>query len=72
METYNILNKINDSWNEFINENIEEINNILSQIDFDNEIIFPKKENIFRSLFYNSPEDIKLVILGQDPYPSSF
>ena len=51
METYNILNKINDSWNEFINENIEEINNILSQIDFDNEIIFPKKENIFRSLF---------------------
>ena len=72
METYNtLLNKINNGWNEFINENTEELNNILCQIDFDNEIIFPKKENIFRSLFYNSPEDIKLVILGQDPYPSS-
>jgi uracil-DNA glycosylase len=66
-----LLTKINNGWQEFIHENMDEINNILGQINFDTEIIFPQKENIFRSLFYFSPEDIKLVILGQDPYPSS-
>lgn len=29
---------------------------------------FPKKENIFRCFHYQSPEAIKVVIIGQDPY----
>ena len=29
---------------------------------------FPKKENIFRCFYYHSPETIKVVIIGQDPY----
>jgi uracil-DNA glycosylase len=66
-----IIDNINNGWEEFINENIDSINTILNKLDFDNEIIFPEKENIFKALFYFGPEDIKLVILGQDPYPSS-
>lgn len=30
--------------------------------------IFPKEEDIFRALEYTNPEDVKCIILGQDPY----
>ena len=36
-----------------------------------NNCIFPNKQDIFKSLFYFPPHDIKCVILGQDPYISS-
>jgi uracil-DNA glycosylase len=62
------MNNINIGWKSFIDTNIEEINNILDNLDYDNQIIYPSKENIFRALFYFPPEDIKLIILGQDPY----
>ena len=32
------------------------------------KIIFPKRENIFRSLQLVQPYEVKVVILGQDPY----
>lgn len=32
------------------------------------EIIFPQKENIFRAFGLTSPQNISVVILGQDPY----
>ena len=32
------------------------------------KIIFPKRENIFRSLQLVQPNEVKVVILGQDPY----
>ena len=32
------------------------------------KIIFPKRENIFRSLRLVHPREVKVVILGQDPY----
>lgn len=66
-----MLDNINPGWQEFINKNISDINFIINQINFENEIIYPIKANIFRSLFYFSPEETKLVILGQDPYISS-
>ena len=62
------MNNINIGWKSFIDTNIEEINNILDNLDYDNQIIYPSKENIFRALFYFPPENIKLIILGQDPY----
>lgn len=31
-------------------------------------IVFPKKENIFKALELINPEDVKVVIIGQDPY----
>ena len=32
------------------------------------KIIFPTRENIFRSLQLVQPDEVKVVILGQDPY----
>lgn len=32
------------------------------------KIIFPKRENIFRSLRLTKPNEVRVVILGQDPY----
>jgi len=65
-----MLDNINEGWKEFINNNLSDFHFIMSQIDFDNEIIYPKKENIFRTLFYFPPEETRLIILGQDPYIS--
>jgi uracil-DNA glycosylase len=60
------MDNINVGWIPFFEENKKELETILENIDFNN--IFPKKENIFKTLFYFPPEDIKLVIIGQDPY----
>jgi uracil-DNA glycosylase len=32
--------------------------------------VFPSRENLFRALALVRPADVKVVILGQDPYPS--
>ncbi len=34
------------------------------------ETVFPSKENVFRALALVAPEDTKVVIVGQDPYPT--
>ena len=62
-----ILNNVNEGWLPFFENNSNELNEILSKIDF-NETIFPEKNNILKSLFYFPPEEIKLFIMGQDPY----
>ena len=62
-----IISKIHKGWLEFFEENKEQLDKILEKIEF-NENIFPNKQNIFKSLFYFSPEEIKLFIMGQDPY----
>ncbi len=36
--------------------------------EYNTKICFPKKEEIFNSLLYTNYEDVKVVILGQDPY----
>ena len=63
----NVIYKVHEGWLPFFEENKEQLNTILEQIDF-NENIFPKKKNVFKSLFYFPPEEIKLFIMGQDPY----
>jgi len=67
---YNIITKkIHKDWNVFMENNEDELKNILEQIYQNNtDTIYPKQKHIFRSLFYFSPMEIKLVILGQDPY----
>jgi uracil-DNA glycosylase len=37
---------------------------------YDRETVFPSKENVFRALERVSPEAVKIVVVGQDPYPS--
>jgi uracil-DNA glycosylase len=65
------MNKVHPDWIPFFDENKKDLDEILSKINYDSETIFPKKKYIFRALFYNSPQDIKLVLLGQDPYINS-
>lgn len=57
-----------EKWNFFFKEKKEDLENILKQIDFENEIIYPIKENIFNAFNITAYEDIKVVIIGQDPY----
>ena len=67
----NVLENVNKSWLPFFEDNKDELKNILSNIDFDSKPIFPNKKDIFRALFYSDVTEIKLVLIGQDPYISS-
>lgn len=67
----NLLAKVHPGWIDFFEENKDELKEILSKIDFKNETIFPFKKDIFRSLFYFGPSDVKLILIAQDPYVSS-
>lgn len=37
---------------------------------YERETVFPAKEKVFRALELVSPEAVKVVVVGQDPYPS--
>ncbi|HAG52930.1 MAG TPA: uracil-DNA glycosylase [Alphaproteobacteria bacterium] len=68
-----IINNLSNSWlrelkEEFSKPYLLELDNFLEQRKSDGAIIFPKQENIFRALDLTSFEDVKVVILGQDPY----
>lgn len=62
------------TWNELIqNEQRQDyyINGIIPFLrdEYQHYTCFPVKENIFRALYaIPSPEDVKVVIIGQDPY----
>ena len=64
--------KIPDSW-QFVldtekqNENFEKLDKFVSEA-YLNAKCFPPKEMIFSAFEYCKPEDVKVVILGQDPY----
>lgn len=47
-----------------------EFSNFIERIDkdYENYIIYPNKENIFRALKLTDFNEVKVVILGQDPY----
>ncbi len=65
------LNKASD-WNSFLREESEkEYFDKLTQFvetEYETEICFPHKKNIFSALELCSFSDTKVVILGQDPY----
>lgn len=68
-----VTKKVHPGWNDFFNANSKELEYILNQVNKSGEssVIFPHPKQLFRTLFYFSPEDTKLVILGQDPYIGS-
>lgn len=53
------------SWSEFFNT--QDLDSLMDMLDNSSKIIYPSPENIFR-VFDINPQDIKVVILGQDPY----
>ncbi|MGW6190514.1 uracil-DNA glycosylase [Bacillus cereus] len=52
---------------EFEKEYYKDLANLLKE-EYEEHVIYPKKEDIFNALQYTSYENTKVVILGQDPY----
>lgn len=63
-----LLVNINPGWKTFFDNNMKELEDIITSVKKSNKDIFPNEHFIFRTLFYFPPEETKLVILGQDPY----
>ena len=62
-----MIEEIHESWKPFFFNLIEK--DFFREIDLlDPETIYPQKENIFR-VFEMPIDDIKVIIIGQDPYP---
>lgn len=57
-------------WLKIIKEesNKDYFKNILSFLDKEKDNYFPKKENIFKAFELTKYDDVKVVIIGQDPY----
>ena len=63
---------INKTWdpileNEFKSDYFKKLG-IFVKNEYQNKIIYPKYENIFNCLRYTDYDDVKVVIIGQDPY----
>jgi len=66
------IKKIHPDWLDFFNEHKTLLINILNSVYENNDqVIFPNTKDIFRLFKYISPTEIKLVLLGQDPYINS-
>ena len=52
---------------EFQNEYYKKLNSFLTK-EYETKVIYPDKQNIFSALHYTAYKDVKVVILGQDPY----
>lgn len=63
---------MNEAWKALLSEEFEKeyFQNLASNIrnEYKNKTVFPLPKNIFRALDLCTPRDIKVVILGQDPY----
>lgn len=62
----------NNSWDVLLKEELEKtyfknLKKILTK-EYKEKIVYPKKENILKSLKYVDYENCKVLILGQDPY----
>lgn len=70
MNNYDLLLKnIDIDWYDYlITDNLDNIFNYLNQID--KKKLTPKFENIFRAFKYFKPNQTKIIIIGQDPYPN--
>ena len=61
---------ITGDWKDILYSSIiaSKLDNILNIIKNSNKTIYPSYKNIFRSLNLTSFKDVKVVIIGQDPY----
>ena len=69
----NLFKGVDISWkpfleSEFQKDYMKEIKNFLMNCSKNNEAVYPHPKNIFRSLELTSFSNVKVVILGQDPY----
>lgn len=63
---------IGNSWDNLLEDEFkkEYFKNLLEFVknEYKNKIIYPKQNEVFNAFRYTSFEDVKVVILGQDPY----
>ena len=61
-----------NKWDNILKEEINKdyFHNLINFLNDENmtKIIYPKKEDLFKALKYTDYEDVKVLILGQDPY----
>lgn len=62
-KAYNTIK--NGAWSDFFKT--QDLTQLMEMLDGSKETIYPSPENIFK-VFELSPQDIKVIILGQDPY----
>ena len=67
-----LMETIKNDWHKILNDEFKKpyylnLKNFL-QKEYDNKIIYPPKEDIFKALELTSYKDTKIIILGQDPY----
>lgn len=67
-----LMETIKNDWHKILNNEFKKpyylnLKNFL-QKEYDNKIIYPPKEDIFKALELTSYKDTKVIILGQDPY----
>lgn len=58
---------IYNDWKPFFQSRTQQLESIFDKIDF-NQIVYPKSEDIFNSFNLCAYENVKVVIIGQDPY----
>jgi uracil-DNA glycosylase len=60
------------TWDEIIDNEKQKtyFKTLIEQIDkkYENSVVFPEKQNIFKAFSLTELENLKVVILGQDPY----
>lgn len=66
------MTKIKNKWLDHIGDEFEKdyyksLRKFLIE-EYNNELIFPRAEDIFNAFHYTDYDDVKVVILGQDPY----
>lgn len=65
-------NILTNSWNDILKDEFDKdyYKNLRSQLinEYNEHTIYPDKHDIFNALHYTDFKDVKVVILGQDPY----
>lgn len=61
---------LNDEWKEFLDVNDDSFRVLETFIDdeYSKHTVYPKYENIFKAFNLQTPKEVKVVIVGQDPY----
>lgn len=61
------MTKYHQGWQEFFQQHQEMLNDIMTKVEKDGEY-YPRREHVLRCFQSQGPKDIRLVLLGQDPY----
>ena len=62
-----LVETIHPGWKNFFESHQTKLLQTLKNIDWDKNVIFPPQQSVFR-VFQMNPTEIKVVLLGQDPY----